>query len=111
MKTLKYKKSKWVGCLIAGIVTGLMLQIGLSPVQAELKSPRIAPPGATAFGKTLANWLGTYWRWYYSGADPDQNQVGSVRLLALPAGDFISGSGTPNDPTLLRGHLNITLKP
>ena len=32
-----------------------------------------------------------------------------VQLLPLPNGEYISGSGTPEDPTLFRGYLNFTL--
>ena len=69
--------------------------MGSSPHLAAntLKTPRIIPPGATAYGKTLSEWLTTYWRWYYSGADPAQSKVGPVQLLPIPAGDLISGTG------------------
>ena len=70
-----------------------------------------APPGSHAYGKILTEWLSVYWRWYYSGADPAQSFVGRVKLMPLPAGELISGTGTPDDPALYRGHLEITLRP
>src|SRR5262249_16862837 len=73
--------------------------------------PRVVSPDKYYHGKTLAEWLTTYWRWFQSGANPAQGQVGSVQLLPLPAGDMISGSGTPADPALLKGRLEITLQP
>ena len=76
-----------------------------------VRPARIVPPDATAYGKTLTEWLGAYWRWYYGGADPDQSKVGHVQLMPLPAGDQISGTGTPADPALYRGQLEITLPP
>jgi hypothetical protein len=74
-------------------------------------NPNIAPANSHAYGMTLAEWLSTYWRWYYTGADPAQSTVGHVQLMPLPAGDYISGSGTPTDPALYRGRLEITLAP
>jgi len=69
----------------------------------------IAPPHSQAYGKSLPEWLETYWRWYYTGADPAQSTVGHVQLMPLPAGTQISGTGTPADPALYRGELEITL--
>jgi len=75
-------------------------------------APRIAPPGSNAFGKSLTEWTGIYWRWYYGTAsDPAQSMVGNVKLMPLPAGELISGTGTPDDPALYRGQLEITLRP
>jgi hypothetical protein len=73
--------------------------------------PGIAPPNSHAYGKTLTDWLSTYWRWYYLGADPAQSTVGHVQLMPLPAAAYISGSGTPEDPALFRGERDITLEP
>jgi hypothetical protein len=72
-------------------------------------APGIAPAHSQAYGKSLTDWLETYWRWYYTGADPAQSTVGHVQLMPLPAGTQISGSWTPADPALLRGQLDITL--
>ena len=71
--------------------------------------PGIAPPNSHAYGKSLTEWLETYWRWYYTGADPAQSTVGRVQLMPLPNGTLISGTGTPADPALYRGQLDITL--
>ena len=71
--------------------------------------PGIAPAHSHAYGKSLPEWLSTYWRWYYTGADPAESTVGQVRLMPLPAGTQISGTGTPADPALYRGQLDITL--
>jgi len=73
--------------------------------------PHIARPDSNAYGKSLTEWLETYWRWYYTGADPAQSIVRRVQLLPLPAGDYVSGTGTPADPALYRGNLEITLPP
>ena len=71
----------------------------------------LASPNSRAFGKTLTEWLGIYWRWFYSGADMAQSQVGPVQLMPLPAGELISGTGTPADPALYRGTVEISLTP
>jgi len=102
-------------CLMPALLIAVLLLLGRSnQVRADLaantlKTPKIAPPGGTAYGKTLGEWLGTYWRWYYSGANPDQSKVGPVQLLPLPAADYISGTGAPDDPALYCGHLELTL--
>jgi hypothetical protein len=74
-------------------------------------APGIAPGNSHAYGETLTEWLSTYWRWYYTGADPAQSTVGQVQLMPLPAAAYISGSGTPADPALYQGELDITLDP
>ncbi len=66
---------------------------------------RVAPPGSHAYGKTLTEWLTTYLRWGFSGADPAQSMVGHVDMLPIPAGEYVSGAGTPDDPALYRGQL------
>jgi len=79
---------------------------------ADDGAAQIAPPASTAFGKTLTEWLSTYWQWSLStAADPNQSTVGQVQLLPLPSEDFLGGSGTPNDPFAFAGELAITLRP
>lgn len=75
-------------------------------------APRIAPPVSNAYGKTFPEWLATYYRWYYgTGQDLSQSVVGRVQLLPLPAGEQVGGSGTSDDPAILVGELEITLRP
>jgi len=75
-------------------------------------APRIAPPGSQAYGKTSTEWLETYFRWYSGTAqDPAQSVVGRVQLMPIPAEEAVGGSGTPEDPLVLRGELSITLTP
>ena len=80
-------------------------------IAADSGAARIAPPQSHAFGKTLTDWMTLYLRWGFSGADPAQSTVGHVKFLPVPAGDYVSGSGTPDDPALYRGKLAITLRP
>ena len=71
----------------------------------------VAPPGSRAYGRTLAEWLETYWRWNLStGSDPDQSLVGRVKLLPIPVPNQIGGSGTPADPAILQGQVEVNLK-
>jgi len=79
------------------------------PQDRDHHGPMIAPPHSHAYGKTLTEWLSIYWRWNILGSDPAQSTVGRVQLMALPAGTQISGSGTPEDPALYRGQLEISL--
>jgi hypothetical protein len=72
--------------------------------------PGVSAPGSTAYGKTLTEWMGIYFAWYYgTGADPAQAKVGPVQLMPLPNGTNTSGSWTPDDPAVLVGELEITL--
>lgn len=66
-------------------------------------------PEARVQGKTLTEWLSTYWRWYYGGADPAKVMVGKMMLMPLPSGQQLAGSGTPEDPAILRGQIEVTL--
>ena len=84
----------------------------VAPAEALDGAPRIAPPVSQAYGKTLTEWLATYYRWYYETAqDVSQSVVGRVQLLPLPVGDQVSGSGAPDDPAVFEGELEITLPP
>ncbi len=71
-------------------------------------APDIVPPSSVFEGKTLAQWLETYWRWFYGG-EPASGKVGSVQLLPLPSSALMDGLGTPDDPALYRGTLELTL--
>jgi hypothetical protein len=73
------------------------------------QGPRLASPNSSAYGKSLTGWLESYWRWYYTGADPQHSKVQRVQFMSLPSEQQISGSGTPADPALLRGNLAVTL--
>src|SRR5215831_15737128 len=88
-------------------VTTLILAIAaavlaVSPAAAvDGGAPRIAPPVSQAYGKTLPEWLATYYRWYYeTEQDVSQSVVGRVQLLPIPDEDYVSGLGTPDDPAL-----------
>jgi hypothetical protein len=75
-------------------------------------APRIAPPVSSAYGKTLTEWLTTYWQWSLSTAqDLNQSTVGHVQLMPLPSEDFLGGTGTSDDPYVLVGELAIAIRP
>jgi hypothetical protein len=71
---------------------------------------RESPQQSSANGKTLGEWMQLYWTWAYTGV-PASGQVGQVKLLALPSGEWTGGSGTYDDPAVFVGHLDLTLKP
>ena len=74
-------------------------------------TPRIAPPGSHAYGKTLTEWQTAYWRWFLgSDQNPAQSMVGNVKLMPNPDQEF-SGEGTEENPLLVIGELEITLRP
>ena len=88
---------------------GAMLALAAAPAARADDHSRILPPNSHAYGKSLAEWLETYWRWNILGSDPAQSTVGRVQLMPLPAGTYVSGDGTPASPALYRGQLEITL--
>jgi hypothetical protein len=69
----------------------------------------VYPPQSSVRAHTLQEWLGIYWRWFITGADPAQSVVGKVQLLPLPTPEVAGGSFTPDDPGVLVGNLEITL--
>lgn len=69
----------------------------------------VAAPESKAYGKSLKEWLGTYWRWTQAGQDPASSSVNGVRMMPLPVGQQLSGTGTPEDPSVFRGRLEITI--
>ena len=63
------------------------------------------------FGKTLTEWMSIYWRWAYTGADMAESVVHGVQLMPLPSGTQTGGDGSPTNPAVYVGKLEITLKP
>jgi hypothetical protein len=101
---------KAIGTLTLITMLSASLALAASP-KAIGHVPRIAAPNSMAFGKTLTEWTSTYWRWALGGGDPSQSMVGRVQLMPLPAGVPVGGTGTPEDPTVYKGQLEITLPP
>ena len=101
---------KAIGAL--ALIIGLAASFALAKDQTPNGNvPRISPPNSHAFGKTLTEWMGIYWQWFYGGADPAQSQVGNVQLMPLPNGTQTGGTGTPTDPAVYVGQLELTLGP
>lgn len=71
------------------------------------------PPKSNAFGKPLSEWFALHWSrelWSWVGIEtPDH--LGHLKFLPIPAGDYIGGSGTAEDPATFAGHLDVKLKP
>jgi hypothetical protein len=112
--SIQNRKARASGLRPVLLITALLalagtVLFGADLAAKKLKAPKINQPGATAHGKSLAEWLGIYWRWNLSGADPAQSRVGKVQLLPIPAGEQISGTGTPDDPAVLHGRIEMTL--
>ena len=72
-------------------------------------NPLVYNPAAKVHGKSLTDWLLTYWRWSFTGADLAESVVNGVQLMPIPAEEQISGAGTAEDPALLRGRIQFTL--
>jgi hypothetical protein len=90
-------------------IGALALVLAMAANLALAGNPQVAPPNSKAYGKSLTEWMGIYWRWYYSGADLEQSKVGPVQLMPLPSSEQLYGSWTPEDPAYLKGELEITL--
>jgi len=103
----------WAGLHSVALASALGLSVlGTANVTAGGDpGPGIALANSHAYGQTLTGWLETYWRWYYTGADPAHSTVGHVQLIPLPSGTQVGGSWTPADPAVLQGQLEITLSP
>jgi hypothetical protein len=91
---IRVSKSALAGLLLAGACVTLPLLAGNSPL----------PGNSHAYGKTLAQWEDTYWRWTYGGLSLPTNGngnavVGHVVMMPLPNAP---GDGTP-------AHLDVTL--
>jgi hypothetical protein len=99
----------------AAILVAVFAAVSWVPVAqaANDGASRIAPPGSSAFGKSLTEWLTTYWEWSLgTGNDPDEGVVGRVLLMPLPAANYLGGSGaTAEDPWRFEGQLATTVRP
>jgi hypothetical protein len=71
---------------------------------------KVVPPHSNAFGDSLQGWMRAYWTWAFTG-EPASGEVKKVKFLELPAGEWVSGAGTYEDPGVYRGHLDVTIKP
>lgn len=104
-----------VGIVAVGTALGLALAVNLAPAEnheGRKGPPLVAPPNSMAFGKSLAEWSSIFWRWNYEGADMSQSLIEKMQMMPIPApGDPVSGTGTPADPFLFRGKVEITLAP
>ncbi len=100
------------GVAVMSVLAIMATALWATPIAAaDSDASRIAQQASHFYGKILKEWLSTYWRWALTGADPADSMVGPVKLMPIPAGEFVSGSGTPEDPALYRGQLAITLRP
>ncbi len=83
---------------------------GVSAAAAD--APRIIPAVSHPYGKTYPEWFSIYFRWFLGTAqDPAQSMVGNVQFMPTPDEQYVSGSGTPEDPAVFVGELAITVRP
>jgi hypothetical protein len=68
-----------------------------------------APPPVDTFGKTLSEWQRLYWTWALGGSL--EGQVDDVLFMPIPQGVPDDGEGTPKDPTIFVGELDVMLTP
>jgi hypothetical protein len=99
MKTKKYTKTM---ALLA--ICGVIFGAGL-PAPA---APKAAPGQCHAHGASLTDWMVRYFQWLVGGGPNGGN---GLTFLPLPAGEYVSGSFTLEDPGVLQGETEVTLKP
>ncbi len=99
---------KSIGALAVALVMAANFALAGLPAAGKAGA-QVAPPNSEAYGKSLTDWLSIYWRWYYSGSDMTQSKIGPMQLMPLPAGTYISGAGSPDDPALYVGQVEITI--
>jgi hypothetical protein len=87
--------------------------LGKAVPPAGNSSPGINRPNSLAYGKSLGEWLKLYWTWWITtGGDPASSTVGPVQFMPMPTDSALTnGTGTPDDPFILSGHVDITLSP
>ena len=69
------------------------------------------PAGLTRLWQDAHGVADRYWRWFLgSDQNPAQSMVGNVKLMPNPDQEF-SGEGTEENPLLVIGELEITLRP
>jgi len=92
--------------VVAGVLAAAM--VCLTP--AEAAAPKKI--GVKAFGKTLGEWMALHVGrslWAAVGVEkPDQ--VGNVKLMPIPEGEYQGGAGTADDPAIFEGQLDVTLR-
>jgi len=68
--------------------------------------------GVKAFGKTLGEWMALHvGRSLWAAVEVEKpDQVGNVKLMPIPDGEYQGGAGTVDDPAVFEGQLDVTLK-
>jgi hypothetical protein len=90
---------------------GMGLEAASSPGNTGSGAPRMTPLNSHAFGTTVADLLTQAVRWVISGPPSGPWVVGRVQMVGVPSMEWISGSGTPDDPALFSGENEYILSP
>jgi len=95
----------------ASLAIGLLASLHLAPsaIAAKGGGPGIAPPKSHSHGQTMAEWLSDFTQWKY-GPNQENNMSGKVLFLTPLVPDQASGTGTLDDPLILTGHGDVTIK-
>jgi hypothetical protein len=78
-----------------------------TPIHAGTGGSKVAPASAHPYGQTLAEWLSSYATWLFTAATGPQ-QFGHVLYPIVAAS--VSGSGTVDDPLVVTGQGDFTVK-
>jgi hypothetical protein len=88
----------------------LVTAVGMASEKAKDQGrPGGQPPQSNVFGKSLSEWMELYFTWALGGDQADH--VGHVEFLPIPNGEYTGGEGTPEDPAIFQGHLDVALEP
>lgn len=97
-----------MAAVVALAVMGLWVaHVGADENGSDNGALEIAPPDSKSYGKTLTEWNTIYWERTLTGG---KSKAGRAQLLPMPAGEYAGGSGTLEDPIVIAGELEVTLK-
>jgi hypothetical protein len=100
-------------CRLKWFASAALLAVVAFSVQAQgAGGDKVLPPNASAYGRSLSEWLGDYWRWFYTSSDTSQpHAAGPVVFMPLPAAEWMGGDWSPEDPAYVKGQIEVTLQP
>jgi hypothetical protein len=94
--------------ITAIVAAAAVVIVPLATAPVAMTAPKASPAQSHAHGHTLGEWMVRYFEWML-GVGP--NGGNGLTFLPLPAGEYVSGSFTLDDPGILEGDLELTVKP
>lgn len=98
-------KTHRITAIVASVAAAFIL---IATELSAVATPKAAPAQSNAHGHSLAEWLVRYFEWLVGDGPIGGN---GLTFLPLPAGEYVSGSFSLEDPGVLEGELEVALKP